>query len=159
MATSGRKVAVGDGSPQSRNSPGSPRAVTQLMAVLGPAVVHTGSVEHVCEMIRDGWDSSPVMHEKYGEVEQACTLCDMCFMTKCPYVPPHPWNVDFPHLMLRAKHLQHRKGEHGFRDRLLSNTRGLGSIAGIPLCCQQRTAPWTRLEHGVQQRGLLRFRL
>jgi hypothetical protein len=24
-------------------------------------------------------------------------------MTKCPYVPPHPWNVDFPHLMLRAK--------------------------------------------------------
>jgi len=23
------------------------------------------------------------------------------------------------------------------------------SIAGIPLCCQQRTAPWTRREHGL----------
>ena len=38
-----------------------------------------------------------------GEVVDHCYLCDMCFMTKCPYVPPHPWNVDFPHLMLRAK--------------------------------------------------------
>ena len=69
----------------------------------------------------------------YWEVVDHCYLCDMCFMTKCPYVPPHPWNIDFPHLMLRAKHVQHRKGEHSFRDKLLSNTRGLGSIAGIPV--------------------------
>src|ERR1700739_2612523 len=33
----------------------------------------------------------------------ACTLCDICFMTKCPYVPPHEFNVDFPHLMLRHR--------------------------------------------------------
>jgi glycerol-3-phosphate dehydrogenase subunit C len=72
----------------------------------------------------------------YWEVVDHCYLCDMCFMTKCPYVPPHPWNVDFPHLMLRAKHVQHRKGEHSFRDRLLSNTRGLGSIAGIPVVAE-----------------------
>ena len=72
----------------------------------------------------------------YWEVVDHCYLCDMCFMTKCPYVPPHPWNVDFPHLMLRAKHLQHKKGEHGFRDKLLSNTRGLGSIAGIPVVAE-----------------------
>ena len=39
----------------------------------------------------------------YAKVTEACTLCDMCFMTKCPYVPPHPWNVDFPHLMLRHR--------------------------------------------------------
>src|SRR5882757_1917678 len=39
----------------------------------------------------------------YWEVVDHCYLCDMCYMTKCPYVPPHPWNVDFPHLMLRAK--------------------------------------------------------
>jgi glycerol-3-phosphate dehydrogenase subunit C len=39
----------------------------------------------------------------YWQVVDNCYLCDMCFMTKCPYVPPHPWNVDFPHLMLRAK--------------------------------------------------------
>ena len=39
----------------------------------------------------------------YWDVVDHCYLCDMCYMTKCPYVPPHPWNVDFPHLMLRAK--------------------------------------------------------
>jgi glycerol-3-phosphate dehydrogenase subunit C len=72
----------------------------------------------------------------YWDVVDNCYLCDMCFMTKCPYVPPHPWNVDFPHLMLRAKHLQHVNGEHSFRDKLLSNTRGLGSIAGIPVVAE-----------------------
>jgi len=30
-------------------------------------------------------------------------MCDMCFMTKCPYVPPHEFNLDFPHLMLRYR--------------------------------------------------------
>ena len=72
----------------------------------------------------------------YWDVVDHCYLCDMCFMTKCPYVPPHPWNIDFPHLMLRAKHHQHRKGEHSFRDKLLSNTRGLGSFAGIPVVAE-----------------------
>ena len=37
----------------------------------------------------------------FKPVIDACTLCDMCFMTKCPYVPPHEFNLDFPHLMLR----------------------------------------------------------
>jgi len=76
----------------------------------------------------------------YWDVVDHCYLCDMCFMTKCPYVPPHPWNIDFPHLMLRAKHVQHRKGQpnskNRFRDKLLSNTRGLGSIAGIPVVAE-----------------------
>jgi hypothetical protein len=31
----------------------------------------------------------------------ACTLCDMCFLMKCPYTRPHEFNIDFPHLMLR----------------------------------------------------------
>jgi Fe-S oxidoreductase len=85
----------------------------------------------------DAIDASPTLEldgvdkKVYWDVVDHCYLCDMCFMTKCPYVPPHPWNIDFPHLMLRAKHVQHRKGEHSFRDKLLSNTRGLGSIAGI----------------------------
>ncbi|MFI4933446.1 MAG: (Fe-S)-binding protein [Caulobacterales bacterium] len=39
----------------------------------------------------------------YGQVVEACTLCDLCFMTKCPYVPPHEFDVDFPHLMLRHR--------------------------------------------------------
>ena len=67
------------------------------------------------------------------EVVDHCYLCDMCYMSKCPYVPPHPWNVDFPHLMLRAK--AHRYGERGarLRDRLLASTDIVGRIAGIPV--------------------------
>ncbi len=53
----------------------------------------------------------------YGKVVDNCYLCDMCFMTKCPYVPPHPWNVDFPHLMLRAKAHQHARARHGYGTR------------------------------------------
>ena len=43
---------------------------------------------------------------KFEPVVDACTLCDMCFMTKCPYVPPHDFNLDFPHLMLRYRTYQ-----------------------------------------------------
>ena len=51
----------------------------------------------------------------YAKVVEQCYLCDLCYMTKCPYVPPHPWNVDFPHLMLRAKAIRYGKGEVGAR--------------------------------------------
>src|SRR6201996_6698414 len=44
-----------------------------------------------------------VKSQDFAPVIEACTLCDMCFMTKCPYVPPHEFNVDFPHLMLRRR--------------------------------------------------------
>jgi glycerol-3-phosphate dehydrogenase subunit C len=72
----------------------------------------------------------------FGEVVDHCYLCDMCYMTKCPYVPPHPWNLDFPHLMLRAKAVKARKGEIRARDRLLSATDTVGSLAGIPVVVQ-----------------------
>jgi Fe-S oxidoreductase len=72
----------------------------------------------------------------YWEVVDHCYLCDMCYMTKCPYVPPHPWNIDFPHLMLRAKAVKFRKGETKFRDRLLTSTDLVGAIAGIPVVAQ-----------------------
>jgi len=49
--------------------------------------------------------------EKFGKVVDACTLCDMCFMTKCPYVPPHEFNLDFPHLMLRYRTYQRKIGK------------------------------------------------
>jgi Fe-S oxidoreductase len=57
-------------------------------------------------------------------------------MTKCPYVPPHEWNVDFPHLMLRAKASQFKQGKGRLRDRLLSATDTVGRIAGIPVVAQ-----------------------
>ena len=77
----------------------------------------------------DGVDKQKV----YWEVVDQCYLCDMCFMTKCPYVPPHPWNVDFPHLMLRAKAAKFNKGDVKGRDRLLTSTDMVGKLAGIPV--------------------------
>jgi len=77
-----------------------------------------------------------VKKEDYWKVVDQCYLCDLCYMTKCPYVPPHPWNVDFPHLMLRAKALKHKKGETSFRDKLLSSTDALGKLASIPVVVQ-----------------------
>jgi Fe-S oxidoreductase len=69
----------------------------------------------------------------YWDVVDHCYLCDMCFMTKCPYVPPHEWNVDFPHLMLRAKAVKHKQGRTSARDKLLSSTDMVGKLAGIPV--------------------------
>jgi len=69
----------------------------------------------------------------YWKVVEHCYLCDMCFMTKCPYVPPHEWNVDFPHLMLRAKAVANRNGKVRARDRVLSATDTVGGLASIPV--------------------------
>ena len=44
-----------------------------------------------------------VSSDTFPKIADSCTLCDMCFLTKCPYVPPHEFNIDFPHLMLRAR--------------------------------------------------------
>ncbi len=51
-----------------------------------------------------------VASEDFAQVADACTLCDMCFMTKCPYVPPHEFDLDFPHLMLRYRAAERRHG-------------------------------------------------
>jgi glycerol-3-phosphate dehydrogenase subunit C len=72
----------------------------------------------------------------YGKIVDQCYLCDLCYMTKCPYVPPHAWNLDFPHLMLRAKAVKFRKGEVRFRDKLLSATDAIGKLAAIPVVAQ-----------------------
>ncbi|MEZ5543167.1 MAG: heterodisulfide reductase-related iron-sulfur binding cluster [Pseudomonadota bacterium] len=77
-----------------------------------------------------------VPRQVYWEVVDHCYLCDMCYMTKCPYVPPHEWNVDFPHLMLRAKAVRFRKGEVRRRDRILTATDAVGALAAIPIVTQ-----------------------
>jgi Fe-S oxidoreductase len=74
--------------------------------------------------------------KNYAKVIDHCYLCDMCYMTKCPYVPPHPWNVDFPHLMLRAKAVKNHGGHVRLRDRILSATDTVGNIAGIPVVAE-----------------------
>ena len=87
-------------------------------------------------------DESPTLEvdgikkDDYWKVVDHCYLCDLCFMTKCPYVPPHEWNVDFPHLMLRAKAVKFEKGESKLRDRILTSTDTVGKLAGIPIVVQ-----------------------
>lgn len=76
----------------------------------------------------------------FHKVVDQCYLCDVCYMTKCPYVPPHPWNLDFPHLMLRAKAVHFKKGQTRLRDKILSSTDTLGMFAGIPIVTQSVNA-------------------
>jgi glycerol-3-phosphate dehydrogenase subunit C len=91
----------------------------------------------------------------YWKVVDQCYLCDMCFMTKCPYVPPHPWNVDVPHLMLRAKAVKFKQGKVGFRDRLLSSTDAVGKLATIPVVVKfVNAANKARVTRGVMDRAL-----
>jgi glycerol-3-phosphate dehydrogenase subunit C len=65
----------------------------------------------------------------FAKVADACTLCDMCFMTKCPYVPPHPFDVDFPHLILRHRAAKRRAGERDFVRDQLGETDRNGKLA------------------------------
>ncbi len=80
-------------------------------------------------------DASPtgevdgVARADYAKVADACTLCDMCFMTKCPYVPPHPFDVDFPHLILRHRAAKRRHGEKDFVRDQLGETDRNGKLA------------------------------
>ena len=77
--------------------------------------------------------------QDYWKVVDQCYLCDLCYMTKCPYVPPHEWNVDFPHTMLRAKAIKFRKGIPA-SERFLASTDTHGSFAGIPIVVQAANA-------------------
>ncbi len=105
-------------------------------------------VAEVCNSCRRCFnlcDSFPILFDRVDESENfsvddltkkdikdtvdGCTLCDMCFMTKCPYVPPHEFNIDFPHLMLRYRAIQHKKGKTPFADSQLVKTDRNGTLA------------------------------
>ncbi len=81
----------------------------------------------------DTMEVDGVAKADYQKVVDQCYLCDMCFMTKCPYVPPHEWNVDFPHLMLRAKAVRFKEQGASTRDKLLTSTDAVGKAASIPI--------------------------
>ncbi len=121
---------------------------------------------HGCRRCFNLCDSFPrlfdLIDEKDGELEQvtsgelktvvdACTLCDMCFMTKCPYVPPHEFNLDFPHLMLRHRVAEYEKGEHhGIREELGKTDRNGRMAKLIPAL-----ANWASDRSNTLTRGVL----
>ncbi len=102
---------------------------------------------HGCRRCFNLCDSFPILFDAVDEapneliedltptqltaVVDACTLCDMCFMTKCPYVPPHPFELDFPHLMLRHRAVENRKGQTSLADRELAKMGRNGTIGSL----------------------------
>jgi glycerol-3-phosphate dehydrogenase subunit C len=103
-------------------------------------------------------DESPTMEvdgvkkEDYWKVVDQCYMCDLCYMTKCPYTPPHEWNLDFPHTMLRAKAIKFKKGEVKAAEKFLASTDTHGSFAGIPVVVQVANAVnKTKLARGVME--------
>jgi Fe-S oxidoreductase len=76
----------------------------------------------------------------YGKVVDQCFMCDLCAETKCPYLPPHEFDLDFPHLMLRAKAVKFAKGDSKWRDRLITSTDGMFKAVGTPGIAQSANA-------------------
>jgi glycerol-3-phosphate dehydrogenase subunit C len=96
-----------------------------------------------------------VNHQDFWKVVDQCYLCDLCYLTKCPYVPPHEFNLDFPHTMLRAKAIKFNKGEVKKSEKLLASTDLHGSFAGIPIVVQTVNAVnKTKAARGVMERVL-----
>ena len=87
-------------------------------------------------------DESPTLEvdgvkkEDYQAVVDQCYLCDLCAETKCPYIPPHEWAVDFPQLMLRTKAGKFKDRTSSitkfWRDRLISSTGSLLKTLSTP---------------------------
>ncbi len=104
-----------------------------------------------------------VARADYAKVADACTLCDMCFMTKCPYVPPHEFNIDFPHLMLRYRAVELEEGKVSRPRRALAETDRNGKAAGAvaPLANwagnrrNQVTRPLIEKATGIDRRAAL----
>lgn len=114
-------------------------------------------------------DASPsgevegVASADFRAVVEACTLCDMCFMTKCPYVPPHQFDIDFPHLMLRYRAAEVRAKGMGFVKRQLTETDRNGKLAAplAPIanwatrCGNKLTRPVMEAVAGVHREAAL----
>jgi glycerol-3-phosphate dehydrogenase subunit C len=97
-----------------------------------------GSFPTLFDLVDEGktGELDGVDHKDFWKVVDQCYLCDLCYLTKCPYVPPHEWNLDFPHTMLRAKAIKFKKGEVTAGEKFLASTDIHGSFAGIPIVVQ-----------------------
>ncbi len=93
-----------------------------------------------------------VAKEDYKPIVDACTLCDMCFMVSCPYVPPHEFNIDFPHLMLRYRYAErvHGKAKDGMVAELTKTDRNGQLASKVP-----GLANWASDTKNGMTRGLL----
>jgi Fe-S oxidoreductase len=97
-----------------------------------------GSFPTLFDLVDEGktGELDGVDKKDFWKVVDQCYLCDLCYLTKCPYVPPHEWNLDFPHTMLRAKAIKFKKGEVAASEKFLASTDVHGKFAGIPIVVQ-----------------------
>lgn len=70
--------------------------------------------------------------DDYMNVVDQCFMCDLCAEVKCPYLPPHEWALDFPHLMLRAKAYKYQQKDTKWRDRLITSTDAVFKTISVP---------------------------
>lgn len=92
-----------------------------------------GSFPKLFDLVDDSktGELDSVSTDEYAAVVDDCTLCDMCFMTKCPYVPPHEFNIDFPHLMLRYKAFQFAEKQIPFVKGQLAEVDRNAAVLGL----------------------------
>lgn len=88
----------------------------------------------------DTMEVDGVDKDDYMKVVDQCFLCDLCAETKCPYLPPHEWALDFPHLMLRAKAYRFKKQDTKWRDRIITSTDPVFDAVSIPGIAQTANA-------------------
>lgn len=92
-----------------------------------------GSFPKLFDLVDDSktGELDSVSTNDYAAVVDDCTLCDMCFMTKCPYVPPHEFNIDFPHLMLRYKAYKFKEKQVSFVKEQLAEVDRNATVLGL----------------------------
>jgi glycerol-3-phosphate dehydrogenase subunit C len=59
-----------------------------------------------------------------------CYECKLC-LPHCPYIPPHRWAVDVPHLVLESRNVRRMETGLPLRERLLSRPDALGRMSSI----------------------------
>jgi len=75
----------------------------------------------------DDQDAAKLTTAEQDQVVDECFQCKMCYV-KCPYVPPHEWQLDFPRLMLRASAV--KKQHASFKARVTDNALGRTDLSG-----------------------------
>lgn len=116
-----------------------------------------GSFPKLFDLVDDSetGELDSVSQDDYASVVDDCTLCDMCFMTKCPYVPPHEFNIDFPHLMLRYKAFQFAEKKVSFVKEQLAevdrNAKAIQVIAPVVNALNKEGSPTRPLLQKITQ--------
>ena len=76
----------------------------------------------------DTMEVDGVPRKVYWDVVDHCYLCDMCYMSKCPYVPPHEFAIDIPKLMLRHRAKNFKEGKVNFKEKQIAEIDRNGKL-------------------------------